>query len=1076
VMQKKVFFSIIVLVLLSSALFQSVTITQAQSTNPSRQNGFQVFESSAERLVVQLSLPEFEWVMLQSNQGECLQIQLPGWGLSGDFGGPALPVKGTLVGIPPGANPKVNVLQTGNVREYTGVNLCPAATPVQSEFSENLFPDFEEQWIVDPAAYSLNLDFPGQLTSLGEPALIRSQSVMPLLFQPFQYNPLEKHLTVYSTLTVQVDFGNQPDRQLITTPIDEGYFEDILQNQVINYGDARDWRTANPQLEAAQADTPIWPACKLSVSQDGMIQVTYGELTEKCLLIANSDPRNFQLWNGDQEVAIMIPGEADGVFESGETLLFYGQKNTTRFTNTNVYWLVAGENAGQRMAQSDGMPDTGTNPLSFVSNVHREENKIYLSAFPSGLDQNRLYWALVQPSAPGNYQIYLKHINPSAATAKIRGFFKSYAANPQHFTRVILNGNMISEAFWPKQGEFNLDMEVPVSYLLEGPNTIEVQSPLEGGVSVNQVLVDWFEVEYAKNYAADGAQTLFAVDAAGTWKFEVPGFSSAELLTWDITNPNQPASIANTNIEENESAYNLTFQQTTTEPRQYLTALLANIPTPDEVQWVADPGLKSQSNGADYIIISHPLFTPALGPLVDFYTNRGLRVNVVNVFDIYNEFSQGVFTPDAIRDFLAYSYNNWARPAPAYVLLVGDGNLDFKNFYGRNDPVFIPPYLANVDPWILETAADNRFVTISGADILPDMALGRLPVTTLAEAQAAIAKILAHYQYSSEEWFTQQLYVAAAIDPAAGNFPALSDAVINNFLPGTVQADRVYYGQNGITSGALAQQAIKEAINSGRGLVHFVGHSNPYSWFGNPNIPNALGTVMLDYLNISGYSNLDKYPIVLPMTCYTGYYTLPGIDVLDEVLIRAAGKGAVATWSPTGKGVATGHNLLDAGFYTAVYQEHVTTLGAATNAAKYYLYANSGGLHRELIDTYVLFGDPAMLFQNKPTSVEVISFQAKEAVAGVQLSWETADETTLSGFNLYRREIPGDFVRVNAVLIEAKTSGQLTGSSYTYLDEEASPAIVYEYRLDAIENSLQNLLSKFVTYTPLRIYLPVLVR
>ena len=52
---------------------------------------------------------------------------------------------------------------------------------------------------------------------------------------------------------------------------------------------------------------------------------------------------------------------------------------------------------------------------------------------------------------------------------------------------------------------------------------------------------------------------------------------------------------------------------------------------------------------------------------------------VVDIGDIYNEFSDGIFNPFAIRRFLRYAYNSWQQPAPTYVVLVGDAHYDYKN-------------------------------------------------------------------------------------------------------------------------------------------------------------------------------------------------------------------------------------------------------------------------------------------------------------------------------------------------------------------------------------------------------------
>lgn len=59
------------------------------------------------------------------------------------------------------------------------------------------------------------------------------------------------------------------------------------------------------------------------------------------------------------------------------------------------------------------------------------------------------------------------------------------------------------------------------------------------------------------------------------------------------------------------------------------------------------------------------------------------------------------------------------RRSTRYVLLVGDGHYDFKDAAGRHLPNLIPPYLLNIDPWLGETGADNRYVSLDGPGRLP---------------------------------------------------------------------------------------------------------------------------------------------------------------------------------------------------------------------------------------------------------------------------------------------------------------------------------------------------------------------
>ena len=138
----------------------------------------------------------------------------------------------------------------------------------------------------------------------------------------------------------------------------------------------------------------------------------------------------------------------------------------------------------------------------------------------------------------------------------------------------------------------------------------------------------------------------------------------------------------------------------------------------------------SPTNNADYIAIVHASLASAIQPLLDRRAAEGLRVKKVDVQDIYDEVSGGRVDPEAIRTFLAYAYQQWNQggPRPTYVLLVGDGHYDFKNHAATNLPNLIPPYLLHVDPFLGETAADNRYASVDGPDdFLPDMHIGRIP-------------------------------------------------------------------------------------------------------------------------------------------------------------------------------------------------------------------------------------------------------------------------------------------------------------------------------------------------------------
>ena len=421
----------------------------------------------------------------------------------------------------------------------------------------------------------------------------------------------------------------------------------------------------------------------------------------------------------------------------------------------------------------------------------------------------------------------------------------------------------------------------------------------------------------------------------------------------------------NPQLQLQSGSYWLKFKHQIGFAHQYLALSENHIRHPDDIIAYHPANLHATSNSADYLIISHADFITGVVPLAQYRSAQGLRVKIVEVQNIYNEFNDGEMSAEAIRDFLAYAYHNWSPPQPTYVLLVGDGVYDFKDYYNNGSRTFIPPFLAEVDPWQGETASENLFVAVSGGDILPDMYIGRLSVNSHLEVSAAVSNILAYEQNPDPgDWNSRLLFVADNAD-AAGNFPAYADEVVNDYTPANYTADKVYYKVTH-TNLTQARQSIIDAINQGRLVVNYIGHASYKQWASEQLFMNS---------TVNALNNYGKLPLMAPMTCSDGAFHIPVIDGIDrsaiaENMTRAQGKGAIASFSPTGYGVASGHDYLHKGLYTALFYDGITQLGPATTQAKLYLYDNAP-VHRDLVETYMLFGDPALRLHTLPADLAI---------------------------------------------------------------------------------------------------------
>src|SRR5262249_116488 len=153
--------------------------------------------------------------------------------------------------------------------------------------------------------------------------------------------------------------------------------------------------------------------------------------------------------------------------------------------------------------------------------------------------------------------------------------------------------------------------------------------------------------------------------------------------------------------------------------------------------WLDRPSNLRDGN-ADSVIITTRELADSFKPLAALRQAQGLHVAILDIEDIFDEFSFGQKSPFAIKNFLAFPSTNWTIK-PRFVLFAADASFDPKNYLGLGDNDLVPTRI--IDTAYLETASDDWFVDFDD-DGLPNIAVGRFPVRTSQEADALVSKII----------------------------------------------------------------------------------------------------------------------------------------------------------------------------------------------------------------------------------------------------------------------------------------------------------------------------------------------
>ena len=812
-------------------------------------------DETANALTIEFTMPPARL----TDTGQHQKLDLSGGPRLQYAGRPDLPFFVELIAVPHGATVSVEVLDSHFV-EYQGVDytLAESDGPPVTDLS-----------------YEWGMPWPQERAAVEYVGILRGVSAHALRIYPVAYDGHSRTLRLFDRMTISVRFdGGSAGKRLAVPPTRSG--RPLLApflNSPVRYG-GRPVAAKSTQT-AVHGDwyDPTRKWVKVLVDDETIHRIDRAWLERMFLDVDGMDPRTLRLFLNGEEQTLYVEGEKDGSFDEADFVLFFGRIRRFRDTEgverdhdsiygrRNIYWLTWGDELGKRFTTKSGAP-VNDYPVSewYWATNHFEFDRWY-DELEFAPDPERDHWFGLkieanEPGAVGSkvargdiISAFLEEEYSARLRLALRGW-----SSPGHHTVVSFNGETIKDVLWEGQVELLIDEEIPSTLLNEEEptNRLTVKA-IADQYDFDKQYHNWWQLQYRRRYDAFPGRLAYPDSVSAGRRTTLRKFTHPNIVLFDIA---ADVRITDALIEPSpDGLYVATFEDAPAHDPFYVAADALSMIVP---RGFVDPASdwRSPTNRADYLIITHNLFVNASKRLADHRREDGLEVEIVNVLDIYDEFSGGQMEREAIADFIHYAYHHWERP-PSYVLLMGDATYDYRNIIGGGKPSYVPSmyYHARARG---NSPSDYLYTLVDGDDLLPDLALGRLAVSSSQQAEDTVDRIIRYdTDIEAGDWRSRVIYLANHHD--RGQFTKPSDALASTYTePYGLESVKIYNPDKTPVPNATGGVFI-DAMNEGSLIVNFAGH-------GSANFMQFVVGLIPDWGYLGRINNGRKLSLVLALS------------------------------------------------------------------------------------------------------------------------------------------------------------------------------------------------------------------
>jgi hypothetical protein len=793
---------------------------------------------------------------------------------------------------------------------------------------------------------------------------------------------------------------------------------------------------------------------KVAVSKDGVYRISFDTFKKMGFDPSKTDPRKIKIYgntggmlpqannvsraNDLTENAILVQGEADGVFNSGDFILFYAkgpdqyqydqQRNIFHYeknlyADKNFYFITVGESNGKRI---NTLPNVnGAYPI-----INQFENFIYYeldqyNELKSGRDW---YGERFDLTLELTKSFSLPNIIPGSSI-KLVSDVMAQAYGTSSFNIFINGASVATQTVLPiPNTDYGIKGRDVRDTIIIDATTVNAPTRTHQEIRYQYVkaesdfsigYLDYFLLQVTQGLALYGEQTQFRSAAStqhATSTFQITQTSSQSTV-WDVTNPYEPSiqsAVQNGNTKS--------FSTQTTSLKEFI--VFNNAPAPELIGTVPNQNIRGAETPT-LIIVTYPAFKAEAIRLANHRNSiNGISSWVVTTDEVYHEFSSGRQDVTAIRDMAKYFYDKNPDVLKA-LLLFGKGSYDYKNRIVDNKN-YVPIYESrnSLHP-LLTYSSDDYFAFLQdnegswneapAVNHTMDIGVGRIPAKTIDEARNVVDKLIRYDTDKSlrSSWRKEMVFVAddGDFNLHQGDADELAEFVETNHAAFDVK--KIYldkYPQISRPGGVISPEtskAIENTFYNGALVINYTGHGGQRVW---------AQEKIFDDLLIAKLEN-ERLPLLVTATCEFGRQDDPVFSSGAELsLLRKQGGsiGLVTTARPVS---AATNFLLNSAFYNAFFQQENN------------MYLPLGEIFRRTKNTslsgvsnrnFSLIGDPSMPLAMPQYNIKITEILTSTGSSTLKaLSTVTVKGQVVNGNNTLVANFNGI---LNATLFDKETS------------------------------------------------------